>query len=113
MTREEGKALRSFVECSRSFSYFCRKLSCLARHASLGCSRVGLVLVLSVAMEGKAPLMTAGEQYGMRINSLAEAMRPDLRGDDRLLYASQTDWERSRNIIRSAEEHAPAVRRCC
>ena len=30
---------------------------------------------------------------------------PDMRGDDRLLYASQTAWEKSRNIIRSAEAH--------
>src|SRR6266581_1882183 len=30
---------------------------------------------------------------------------PDVRGNDRLLYTSQTAWERSRNIIRSAEAH--------
>src|SRR5947209_7874798 len=32
---------------------------------------------------------------------------PDVRGDDRLLYARQTAWERSRNLIRSAEAHDP------
>jgi IS1 family transposase len=30
---------------------------------------------------------------------------PDVRGNDWLLYASQTAWERSRNIIRNAEAH--------
>jgi hypothetical protein len=37
----------------------------------------------------------------------ARSWNPDVRGDDRLLYTSQTAWERSRNIIRSAEAHDP------
>jgi len=28
-----------------------------------------------------------------------------VRGDDRLLYASQTAWERARNILRGVEAH--------